>query len=76
MNGPSKILDRKWREKDHNIHKKKLSEVRSTIREQQGYTYQMPAKNAKREAIQESKFAIKDFDIISKKINSFSLSVC
>ena len=34
MNGPSKILDRKWKEKEHLIHKKKLSEVKSTIRDQ------------------------------------------
>ena len=50
MNGPSKILDRKWREKEHSIHKKKLSVVKSTIREQQGYPYNMPIKNAKKEA--------------------------
>lgn len=56
MNGPSKILDRKWKEKEHNIHKKKLSEVRSTVRDQQGYPYNMPIKNAKKEAQQEMRF--------------------
>ena len=57
MNGPSKILDRKWREKEHNIHRKKLSEVRSTIRQHQqgGFHFNIQAKNAKKEAQQESK---------------------
>lgn len=50
MQGPSKILDRRWKEKEHAIHMKKLSEIKSTIKSQQGYPYKMPVKNAKKEA--------------------------
>ncbi len=47
--GPSKILDRKWKERALLLHKKKLSEVKSNIRDQQGVPYTAPVKNAKRE---------------------------
>ena len=50
MQGPSKILDRRWREKEHAIHMRKLSQIKSTIRTQQGNPYKMPNKNAKKEA--------------------------
>jgi hypothetical protein len=56
MNGPSKILDRRWKEKEHAIHMKKLSQIKSTIRQQQVNKNLKPnVKNAKKEADQESK---------------------
>ena len=32
--GPSKLLDKKWNKEQQLMHKKKLRQVRSTIREQ------------------------------------------
>ena len=32
MQGPSKILDRRWKEKEAAIHRRKLTEVRSNMR--------------------------------------------
>ena len=53
----SKLLDRKWRERDQLIHKKKLREVQSAIRTQQAKPYVplMAARNAKKDAMLESK---------------------
>ena len=34
IGGPSKILDRKWKLEMQEMHKKKLRQVKSTIREQ------------------------------------------
>ena len=53
----SKLLDRKWREKDHMIHRKKLREVQSAIRTQQAKPFVpiMAARNAKKDAMLESK---------------------
>lgn len=55
MAGPSKILDRRWREKEQLIHKKKLAAVKSSIRQQQALPYNVPYKNAKKEVQAESK---------------------
>ena len=53
----SKLLDRKWREKDQMIHKRKLREVQSAIRTQQAKPFapQMGIRNAKKDAMLESK---------------------
>ena len=32
QSGPSKILDRYWKEKDAAMHRRKISQVKSTIR--------------------------------------------
>jgi len=34
MPGPCAILDRKWKEREHAIHRKKMSQVKSSIRQQ------------------------------------------
>jgi len=34
IHGPSKILTRKWRDLDMNIHKKKLSEIKAITNNQ------------------------------------------
>jgi hypothetical protein len=31
MTGPSKILDRRWKEKEAAIHRRKISQVKSSI---------------------------------------------
>ena len=56
----SKLLDRKWRERDQLIHKRKLREVQSAIRTQQSKPFQpqMNMRNAKKDAMLESKYQI------------------
>ena len=39
---PSKILDRKWKEKEAAIHRRKLSEVKSNIRQHQRLSKNLP----------------------------------
>ena len=53
----SKLLDRKWREKDQLLHRRKLREVQSAIRTQQTRPFQpsMKERNAKKDAMLESK---------------------
>ena len=53
----SKLLDRKWREQEQMIHKRKLREVQSAIRTQQRKPYAptITMRNAKKEAMLESK---------------------
>ena len=53
----SKLLDRKWREKEQSIHKQKLREVQSAIRTQQAKPYAptFSMRNAKKEAMLERK---------------------
>ena len=55
----SKLLDRKWREQEQMIHKRKLREVQSAIRTQQvkPYAPTITMRNAKKEAMLESKCA-------------------
>ena len=55
----SKLLDRKWREQEQMIHKRKLREVQSAIRTQQvkPYAPTITMRNAKKEAMLESKYA-------------------
>ena len=55
----SKLLDRKWREKDHLIHRRKLREVQSAIRTQQSRPFapHTQMRNAKKDAMLESKKA-------------------
>ncbi len=60
MAGPSKILDRIWKEKEAAIHKKKLKEVKSNIKAQQALPYAIAnpgyrARNGKREIMKERK---------------------
>ena len=57
MQGPSKILDRRWKEKEAAIHRRKLTEVRSNIRKQQTLSYG-PSENKKANKLlmQECKF--------------------
>ena len=53
----SKLLDRKWREQEQMIHKRKLREAKSAIRPQQSKPYAptITMRNAKKEAMLESK---------------------
>ena len=57
----SKLLDRKWREQEQMIHKRKLREVQSAIRTQQvkPYAPTITMRNAKKEAMLESKYALR-----------------
>lgn len=53
----SKLLDRKWREQEQMIHKRKLRDVQSAIRTQHTKPYQpnITMRNAKKDAMLESK---------------------
>ena len=53
----SKLLDRKWREREQMIHRQKLRDVRSAIRTQQKKPFQptIQIRNAKKEAMLERK---------------------
>jgi hypothetical protein len=59
MNGPSKLLDKKWKQEQLQMHKKKLRSVKSTIREQyQSAPFGHQAalnRNGKKEALMERK---------------------
>jgi len=60
MAGPSKILDRIWRERDAAIHKRKLKEVKSNIRQQQSLPFAVAnpgyrLRNGKKEIMKERK---------------------
>lgn len=66
VNGPSKLLDKKWKQEQLQMHKKKLRSVKSTIREQYqsapfGHTATLN-RNGKKEALMERKLA--DFKLI------------
>ena len=57
---PSKILDRRWKESQYNIHKRKLRNIKSTIRAQSqsnpsGGNVYTNLRNGKKEAIMECK---------------------
>ena len=62
VNGPSKLLDKKWKQEQLQMHKKKLRSVKSTIREQyQSAPFGQTAtlnRNGKKEALMECKLAI------------------
>ena len=53
----SKLLDRKWREQEQMIHKRKLREVRSAIRgaQKKPFAPSISMRNAKKDAMLESK---------------------
>ena len=53
----SKLLDKKWRSKDQEIHKRRLREVKSAVRTLQSAPFQLnpTIRNQKREAMLESK---------------------
>ena len=59
---PSKLLDKKWRQREREIHKRKLRSVKSSIREQyQSAPFGSSAaaqnfRNGKKEALMECKF--------------------
>jgi len=54
----SKLLDRKWREQEQMIHKRKLREAKSAIRPQQSKPYAptITMRNAKKEAMLERRY--------------------
>ena len=54
-NGPSKLLDRKWRLEQAEKHKQKIRNVKSSIREQYQSAPKTNARNGKREAMMERK---------------------
>ena len=64
----SKLLDRKWREQEQLIHKRKLRDVQSAIRTHQKKPYQptITMRNAKKDAMLESKLQLQ---------SSFSFSI-
>ena len=53
----SKLLDRKWREQEQMIHKRKLREVKSAIRtvQKKPYAPSITMRNAKKDAMLERK---------------------
>ena len=53
----SKLLDRKWREQEQMIHKRKLRDVQSAIRTQhtKPYAPNITMRNAKKDAMLERK---------------------
>ena len=55
----SKLLDRKWREQEQMIHKRKLRDVQSAIRtgshQKKPYQPTITMRNAKKDAMLESK---------------------
>ena len=53
----SKLLDRKWREQEQMIHKRKLREVQSAVRchQKKPYAPSISMRNAKKEAMLERK---------------------
>jgi len=58
MLGPSKLLDSRWKREQHIMHKKKIRQVKSTIRQQyqsQPFGTQMNLRNGKKEALMECK---------------------
>lgn len=62
MVGPSKILERRWKERDALLHKQKISQVKSNIRKYQalseGVLNQTNLKfNAKKESVKEGKLS-------------------
>lgn len=54
----SKLLDRKWREQEQLIHKRKLRDVQSAIRTHQKKPYQptITMRNAKKDAMLERRY--------------------
>jgi len=59
-NVASKLLDKKWKERDLMIHKRKLREVKSAIRPQQDRPFypDTAMRNAKKDALLERKFSL------------------
>lgn len=55
---PSKLLEKKWREKERQLHKQKLRSVKSSIREQYQTAPQMTMnlRNGKKEALMEQRY--------------------
>ena len=52
----SKLLDKKWKERDLMLHKRKLREIKSAVRmSNKPFTVDIANRNAKREADLESK---------------------
>ena len=54
----SKLLERRWRDQEQQIHKERLRTVQSAVRQNYAkppYQHNLQARNAKREAVQESK---------------------
>ena len=55
-NVSSKLLDRKWKEKDFLLHKRKLREIKSTVRSNAPpYHPESLVRNAKKDAMLERK---------------------
>ena len=59
----SKLLDRKWKSKDQEIHKKRLRDIKSAVRtlQVQPFIPNPLIRNFKKEAMQESKELIRSF---------------
>ena len=60
MSGPSKLLDKKWKQEQQQMHKRKIRAVKSTIRSQYqttpfGHTANINIRNGKKEALMECK---------------------
>ena len=51
----SKVLDRKWKDKDHEIHKKRLKDIKSQVDLAPPSTFYMQRSKAKKEQILEGK---------------------
>lgn len=52
-----KILDKKWKAKDHEIHKRRLKEIKSSVDSKKPQTIRATSqRNLKREAMLERKF--------------------
>lgn len=55
----SKLLERRWREKEQMVHKERVRTVKSALREnfRAPFQHNQAARNAKREAVQERKYS-------------------
>lgn len=69
VTGPSKLLDKRWKKQQHDIHKRKLRQIRSTIREQYQTTpfgMEKPPlniRNGKKEALIERKLLLLNLNL-------------
>jgi hypothetical protein len=55
----SKLLERRWREQDQQIHRERLRTVKSAVRQSAGkppFQHNQAARNAKKEAVLEQKY--------------------
>lgn len=72
VSGPSKLLDKRWKKQQHDIHKRKLRQIRSTIREQYQTTpfgMEKPAiniRNGKKEALVERKLLLLNLNLAQR----------